>query len=143
MLCSLRPKLNQPCSFHRDALFETNLKQILSIEIKVSLVHFELTRQAFSPAGCLIVSQSFQLRDLILSPVKWEQCDQAFVPSIVPSIVTSIDQLSQVCEHCDVQHKGCRSTSISTAGFSFENTFETHSWQALEMSKCEPHAVTM
>lgn len=53
------------------------------------------------------------------------------------------DQLCQVCEHCAVQHKGCVLTAISTADFSFQNTFETRSWHALEMSKCEPPTMTM
>ena len=46
---------------------------ILNIGIKVNLVHFELT-------SYLMLSQSFQLRDSNLSPIKWEQYDQVNVP---------------------------------------------------------------
>lgn len=50
------------------------------------------------------------------------------------------DQSCQVYELREVVCKGYVLTLTST---SFENTFETHSWHALEMSECEPHAVTV
>lgn len=75
VLCPPHTKLNNPCSFRW--IFKTNWFSVLNSKSVL------LTKVAFSPASCLIMSKSFRLQDLNLSPIKSEQCDQACVPQTV------------------------------------------------------------
>lgn len=79
----------------------------------------------FSPDICLCRLQN---GSSMIGPLFFTQCE---------------DQLCQVYEHWEVQHKGYVLTLTSAGEFSFENTFETHSWHAPDMSECEPHALTV
>lgn len=122
--CFPHPKLNNPCCFR--CIFKTNWFSVLNSKSVL------LTKLAFSPTSCLIMSKSFQFQDLNLSPIKSEQCDQAYVPQTVwQSIISDVWILWSIVQLL------CVNTDKCSTFFLWK-----HVWNP-QLAHCEPHAMTM